>query len=759
LALINIFSHKPKNYLRLLHTEVKKRRQAPTIRRRISLSSDESDMFPDLDTSILNALPDPIAILDTRGKVLWCNTATFSASQLTPREVLGLEFTSLPGFRASDIPRYVKSIASIVSGKQVDPIELIWKRKDGTTIRSEARASMIHWLNGQEAILAVAREILSFKEKELDVGGEWDDEDKRKRFFEHAQTSFFRTRISDGMVLDCNQQGVKLFGFDRPEEMIGKEKLLDYYYSTQDRQELIRELNSKGFVDNYLLHLKKRDGSDFWVELSSIQDTQEGSVDTVAIDVTERKRAEAALVASEERYRELIDNLPAGVSIADLNETLMLVNPSFCEILGYRRDELQGISVLDILRRDEYEKIRAETQIRTTGATSVYETRLIRKDGVERDVRVSAVPYRNNQNEIVGTIGLVLDITEAKLDHAALKASEMRMKSLIEQLPLGVAIVDLDERIELVNQAFSEIARQSKESLIGRNLLEYLSPECAETMTRETMSRTYGARSTYDITLIRTDGVRRDVRVFAAPNYDDHRKVVGSVGVFEDITDQKQNEVIRTQQEQEIDLYGSLLRHDLRNDIGLIVSYIEAVKMSIQTADEEVLTFLNSAMATAERMTDLVKSFGKPQVVREVDIMDFIRGIADETEKADKTLKIDVAYESGTPPFTVTAGGLLALVFMNLFRNASQHAGPNPVVEVKISVSEEQMNILVSDNGPGVPQEFRDRLFSRCVSSKGEAGGIGLYLSRQIMERTGGSIELLPERQGATFLIRMPISS
>jgi signal transduction histidine kinase len=268
-----------------------------------------------------------------------------------------------------------------------------------------------------------------------------------------------------------------------------------------------------------------------------------------------------------------------------------------------------------------------------------------------------------------------------------------------------------------------------------------------------------GTKSTYDVEMIRTDGVKRDVRVFAAPNYDRSGRINGSLGIFEDITDQILNESIRSQQEREIDLYGSLLRHDLRNDLGLILSYIEAVQMLTDSPDEDVNSFLDSGIATIERMANLLTNFGRPQDVREVDVVDFIKEIADEAEEAEQNLQIKVSYKERTKPVTLMAGSLLALVFMNLFRNSAQHAGERPLIDVEVTNSDGQLAISVSDNGPGVPEEFQDKLFARGTSSKGEAGGLGLHLCKQIIERIGGSIELDKDAKGATFQIELPVEA
>jgi len=81
------------------------------------------------------------------------------------------------------------------------------------------------------------------------------------------------------------------------------------------------------------------------------------------------------------------------------------------------------------------------------------------------------------------------------------------------------------------------------------------------------------------------------------------------------------------------------------------------------------------------------------------------------------------------------------------------------VVDVRVSKHEDQLDIIVSDNGPGVSKNLQDNLFARDTSSKGEAGGLGLYLCRQIMERTGGSIELIKSKKGAKFQITLPLEN
>ena len=128
--------------------------------------------------------------------------------------------------------------------------------------------------------------------------------------------------------------------------------------------------------------------------------------------VLERKRAERALQISERRYRELLTNISEGMAIADLDEHILFVNKAFSNMLGYSEEELVGRSILDLISEDDKEKVLTQTEMRRHGESTAYTHRFVRKDGGERIVRVSAVPSRDDEGQVDGTIAVVTDITE-----------------------------------------------------------------------------------------------------------------------------------------------------------------------------------------------------------------------------------------------------------------------------------------------------------------------------------------------------------
>ena len=128
--------------------------------------------------------------------------------------------------------------------------------------------------------------------------------------------------------------------------------------------------------------------------------------------VLERKSAEKALQISERRYRELLTNISEGMAIANLDENILFVNNSFADMLGYDCDELVGTNILDIIVEEDKEKILSQTDKRRNGESTSYTHGFVTKDGGQRIVRVSAVPSRDDDGKVDGTIAVVTDITE-----------------------------------------------------------------------------------------------------------------------------------------------------------------------------------------------------------------------------------------------------------------------------------------------------------------------------------------------------------
>ncbi|MEG4089871.1 PAS domain S-box protein [Microcoleus sp. Pol12B4] len=135
-------------------------------------------------------------------------------------------------------------------------------------------------------------------------------EAKFRNIFENSQVGIFRTRLSDGLLLDANQRYANLLGFDSSEEMIGLEHATDYYVNPSDRQQFLEVLKRDREVRSYEAQGRKRDGTVFWGLFSAYLNADDDYIEGVIADISDRKQAEEALQASETKLRTLIEAIP-----------------------------------------------------------------------------------------------------------------------------------------------------------------------------------------------------------------------------------------------------------------------------------------------------------------------------------------------------------------------------------------------------------------------------------------------------------------
>ncbi|NWF95784.1 MAG: hypothetical protein HXY34_06545 [Candidatus Thorarchaeota archaeon] len=238
----------------------------------------------------------------------------------------------------------------------------------------------------------------------------------------------------------------------------------------------------------------------------------------------------------------------------------------------------------------------------------------------------------------------------------------------------------------------------------------------------------------------------------------EERSLVSAIGVEVSLyLERKENERVRQQLQREIELYSSILKHDLRNDLGLVVSSIDLARMMHGEESPQLDDLLSTAQAVCQRMTSLLNVFApqEQEVVR--DIVALVEQATRAEAQAHPKLKITLDKSAVTGPLVVPASRLLPSVFENLLRNASKYAGQEAHVNVRIRRLDNRVEITVSDNGPGIPQDVLPRLFQRGASSSGS--GLGLYLSREVVKSLNGTIELAEsEMGGATFRVLLPLS-
>lgn len=206
----------------------------------------------------------------------------------------------------------------------------------------------------------------------------------------------------------------------------------------------------------------------------------------------------------------------------------------------------------------------------------------------------------------------------------------------------------------------------------------------------------------------------------------------------------------------ELNLYASLLRHDLSNDLQLIIGEIELAQMNA-VKDAQLNGCLISINSASSRMMRLLQVFKETESIEEGNIRKIINRLIEETKTSYPQIIIHEHVEPTKEKVRIKGKSLIPFVFDNLIRNAVQHVGPSVEVTIYLAAREDKVILDFVDNGPGIDKDLVEKLFQKGVSKTG--GGFGLYLCRKIIEIYDGSIDLLPNdvyKKGTAIRIELP---
>jgi PAS domain S-box-containing protein len=261
-------------------------------------------------------------------------------------------------------------------------------------------------------------------------------------------------------------------------------------------------------------------------------------------DIIKCKQAEAAQQISEERFRALVENSRVGIIMVNDAYRITYINDELCRIFGYAREELLS-NDFRVFLDEESKHLIAERNLRRQKGediTSRYEVNIIREDGEKRLVEINSTVIKDSGGK-GETVGQVIDVTERKLAEEALRESEERYRTLVENIRLGISLIDTDHNIITTNAAESKKFKKSVNELIGKKCFrefeqrDAVCPHCPGVKAMVT-----GQPTEVEVEVVRDDQHRFLVRLQAFPIFGQDGTVTGFIEVAENITKRKQAE-------------------------------------------------------------------------------------------------------------------------------------------------------------------------------------------------------------------------
>lgn len=492
---------------------------------------------------------------------------------------------------------------------------------------------------------------------------------------------------------------------------------------------------------------------DVWAEIRAYPSPAGLSI--YFLDVSERKHMEEAVRVSEERLRVALQNSPITVYTQD---TALRYTWIYNTLMSFSPDEVIGSDDTRFILPEEAERLMSiKRRVLETGVGTREEIKTSSRAGTHYfDLIVE--PLRDESGNIVGVTGASVDITERK--HI-----EARLQRLVDSNIIGVFFCDVHGKITEANDVFLHITGYTQDDLSAGfiNWMQMTPKRYAEADAKalQDLNETGAISRPYEKEYIRKDGSLVPVLVTGA--YVDERRLEGVVFVL-DIRERKEIEKRK-------DEFISLASHELKTPITVLRGLTQLLARTLEKQGVAEPTGMLARMDTQiDKITRLV-----------TDFLDVSKIQAGRMEYEDEPIDIDalVAETIHTTQLTITTHTItlhgasqkyvqgdesrIAQVFTNLISNAAKYSPAATTVDVYIEALPGQVAISVRDYGIGIPQEHVDKIFDRFYradssNNKHVPGlGIGLYISKEIVQRHGGAISVESvEGQGATFRVTLP---
>ena len=700
---------------------------------------------------------DGIVILDQNGKVYEAN--------LRFSEMLGYSISELSKLAVWDweyqLPRE-KLLEMILSvDEKGDHFETKHRRKDGSIFEVEISTNGATF-SSQKLIFCVCRDITERKlaEKQLK-----ESEDYSKVLLDSFTAGAFLIDPETHIIIDINRAASEMFKAER-KDVIGRVCHRCICPAEEGHCPVTDKGESINISERILLD---SEGKKIPVLKSVNPITWKGRkyLFESFIDITQRKKAEDALIESQQKYKTIFDSANDIILLMDAKGTITDVNSKLTDIGGWSKEELLGEnikSLIKIVTKRSLPIIVTNFLKRTAGFdVQPYTVEMKKKNGELAIVEINATAIKK-EGKVTGDLAILRDVTERVQAQKRLQNQKELIERILSTTPDAVLVIDKDSSIKLSNRAFCDIFGVKPDDIAGMPVSKILtSEELLKEITK------VGSRNTPQIK-----------HNFEYKSNDKHRLFVINIMPMEekeillilnDVTDERerQDKLYLTDRLASIGEMASGIAHELNNPLTGVVGLSQLLLE--EDVPGNIKEDLEAITSEAKRASGIVKNLltfaRKHEPIRQLTqvntiVQDVLKLRAYEHKVHD--ISVDVHLSDELPeimaePFQIQQ------VFLNIVLNAEQ-AMIEAHKKGRLSITTEKkgnyVQIFFSDNGPGITPENMRKLFSPFFTTKevGKGTGLGLSVCYGIVTGHAGKISAKNNlSEGATFTIELPINS
>jgi PAS domain S-box-containing protein len=499
------------------------------------------------------------------------------------------------------------------------------------------------------------------------------------------------------------------------------------------------------------------------------------------IDISEAKRAEEKIRLSEGELRTLVEAIPAYVGTALPDGSVDFISQSWLDYTGFSREHGTGPGWGGAIHPDDFDRVVAKWRAALAAEAPVeHELRCRRADGTYHWFLYRSHPLRDDGGNVVKWYGTLTNIDVLKEIEHALQMRERELIGIIETIPSMLWITSPTGEPTHNSQRLLEYVGVSFEEFVNRGWVSFIHPDDGEESAKAFFRALENGESYNVIHRVRrADGEYRWHQTRGEPLCDPHGRIIQWYGISVDIDERKRAEDhlrdtrIKLSTASKIATVAELsasVAHELNQPLMAVLGNAQAAKRWLaanppnlsetNASIERILRDIRSADETMQRIRALFKS--EPYKKRDESVLDVIREslrfIHEDPNKRE--VQIDLSIEGSLPSICIDRIQIQQ-VLINLISNAIEATGESANtanIRLKAFIAKEREVIVqVIDSGPGLVDT--EKIFDAFMTTKEKGMGIGLTVSRSIVEAHGGRLwaENNPDRDGATFNVALPM--
>jgi len=746
-----------------------------SLRKQVTSRTKELRKSEEFQRSMIACSPVALYGIDLDGIVLTWNASAERLFGWTADEVIGRPLPIIPEDKQEEFAGIRRQL---MEGHGFVGLEVIRRKKDGLLFLGSLSVAPIKGAGGD--IIGIMGAMLDISErKRMEAALQESEALFRKLFEEHAAVKLLLDSDT-GQIIDANKAAEAFYGW--PRDQLKRMKIQDI--NTLSSEAVKRELEKARARNRTYFEFQHRlsDGSirDVAVFSSNIEVKGRDVLHSIIQDITERKRAEELLRASEERFSKVFRASPIAMSIASLSDgKLTEVNDVWCKLMGFSKEEAVGYNVekLKIVDHEQRSKLRKE--FLSKGYLRLVESEITTKSGNKKSILTSSELITIKDEPF--SINSVIDITEWKRAEEALRYHEVLLREKGRIAKIGGWEFDPATGKGTWTEEVARIHDLSLDDQTnferGMTFYQGESRVKIEQAVKEAVE--LGKPYDLELELVTSKGVAKKVRTIGRPMVENGR-VVQVRGSFQDITERCRLEE-QVQQAQRLESVGRLaggVAHDFNNMLTVILGYAELMLTDLSPTDphfEKVRQIMEAGIRSRNLIRQLL-AFSRKQVLQP-EVLD-LNAVVRNLEKMLRRLiseDIELMTHLAENLGAVEADpGQLEQVIMNLAvnaRDAMTGGGKLTIDTAEVRLDEEYARnhedvkpgdyvmVAVTDTGQGMDEQTRSKIFEPFFTTKeqGKGTGLGLATVYGIVKQSGGNIWCYSEPgRGTTFKVYLP---